>query len=97
MVDSWRVEEYDLYSFFFIGIDPRDTPLGRLRTMRYGTHFFSDKSIEEGGFSGIWATDDGDISDFRHMFYIIDFFDFIKKDLYSFRSLLPGGGRGFTP
>jgi hypothetical protein len=65
-MDSWRIEEYYLYSFLLIGIYPWDTSLCRLGTMRDRRDFLADESIEESRFSGIGSTDDGDISGFRH-------------------------------
>lgn len=66
MVDSWSIEEYDLYLEIFISENPWDRPLGRLRTRRYSADALSDESIEEGRLSGIGSADDGDVSDFRH-------------------------------
>ncbi len=65
----WCIEEYDLDSLLYISIDPRDGPLSRLRAIGYRTHSLSDEGVDEGGFPSIWATDDGDISDFWHVIF----------------------------
>jgi hypothetical protein len=82
MMDTRSIEEYDLDSFLYIGIDPRDSPLSCLWPIGYRTHAFADESIDEGGFPSVWATDDGDISDFWHYgdwvsFLVFDSFVFL--------------------
>ena len=67
MVDTWRIEKYNLYLEFLISIDPWDRSLGGLGTWGYSTDALSDESIEAGRLSGIGSADDGDVSDFRHV------------------------------
>ena len=74
MVYPRSIEEYDLYSFIRICIDPRDSPLSRLWTIGYRTHSLSDESVDESRLPSVWATDDGDISDFRHVIFYYCFF-----------------------
>jgi hypothetical protein len=65
----WCIEEYDLDSLLYIGINPRDCPLSGLWTIGYRTHSLSDEGVDESGFPSIWATDDSDISDFWHVIF----------------------------
>ncbi len=69
VVYSWSIEKYDLDSLLRISIDPRDGPLSGLWAIGYRTHSLSNEGVDESGLTSIWATDDSDISDFRHVIF----------------------------
>lgn len=94
VMDTRSIEEYDLEVLVEIGIDPCDRPLGRLWTIGYRTHTLSDEGIDEGRLTSIWATDDGDISDFWHYgnwvsFLVFDSFSFLLHLLFFSGVLMP--------
>ena len=79
-MDARGIEKYDLHPLFFIGKNPRNTSLRRLRTMRNGTDFLANERIQKGGFSRIRSTDQSNVSNFWHVYKskIIVFFLFFQ-------------------
>ncbi len=61
-MNSWSIEKEDLR--IIVIIDGKNFISGRLRNITSYGYFFTNKRINKGRFSGIWTTNDRNISDF---------------------------------